>query len=214
MSKEKDLLDKAGYLGKIRSKYILKSLFEYLPHIKMFKLINHNKTLQGLLKVNLIDYKKEFLKIVIDIIPSENINGEIIAISKQYESYYHIYFNDSKIETKNKKITWFDKIKKIKIVLDYKIKSLIGIFKKCKCIKQLKFIKFNRDDITNMSEMFEGCSSLEKLDHSILNSNNLNNMSYMFSVCSTLKKLIISNFNTNNLLDVSYMFNRCNSLEE
>ena len=169
----------------------------------MFKLINHNKTLQGLLKVNWIDYKKEFLKIVIDIIPSENINGKIIAISKQYESYYHIYFNNSKIETKNKKITWFDKIK-----------SLIGIFKKCKCIKQLKFIKFNRDDITNMSEMFEGCSSLEKLDLSIFNSNNVTNMSYMFSRCSSLKKLIISNFNTNNLLDVSYMSNRCNSLEE
>ena len=64
MSKEKDLLDKAGYLGKIRSKYILKFLFEYLPHIKMFKLINHNKTLQGLLKVNLIDYKNMNLIII------------------------------------------------------------------------------------------------------------------------------------------------------
>ena len=36
------------------------------------------------------------------------------------------------------------------------------------CIKKINFIKFNRDDIKNMSYIFHNCASLEQLNFSDL----------------------------------------------
>ena len=43
--------------------------------------------------------------------------------------YYHIYFNDNKEEVKNKyEINKKDKVKKIKIIIDYQVKSFKDLF--------------------------------------------------------------------------------------
>ena len=55
------------------------------------------------LLVDEIMLTKEYSKIVIDIIPAENIYGNFINI-KNNERYYHIYFNDDKDETKRNEI--------------------------------------------------------------------------------------------------------------
>ena len=69
---------------------------------------------------------------------------------------------------------------KIRIIIDYQIKSFKNLFKYCKCIEYINFIKFNRNNITNMSSMFNECSLLKELNITNFNTNNVINMRYMF----------------------------------
>ena len=69
---------------------------------------------------------------------------------------------------------------KIKIIIDEDIKSLHKLFNECKCIKKINFIKFNK--------------------------NNIHDMSFMFFECRSLKELNLNNFNTINVTDMSWMF--------
>ena len=145
-----------NFLKKIRSKYILKQIFDNLKENKLLEIIRYNKNIQNKLNKKLIDFIKEYSKIVIEIIPKENEFGKFISIPKRYESYYHIYFDDNKEEIKKKRLIKNENIFKIKVILDYNIKSLCYLFYKCKCIKKITFIKFKRKDIVDMSEMFRG----------------------------------------------------------
>ena len=77
-----------------------------------------------------------------------------------------------------------EKIEIIKIKIDYQIKSLEKLFYNCKCIESIKFKKFHRNNLTDMSYMFSGCSSLKELNLNNFNTNNVTNMSDMFSGCS------------------------------
>ena len=90
---------------------------------------------------------------------------------------------------KNKyKINEEDKVTKIKIIIDYQVKSF-SLFYKCECIESINFKKFYRDNITDMSWMFRGCSSLKELNLNNFNTNNVTDMSYMFYECRSLKEL-------------------------
>ena len=128
-----------NFLIKIRSKYILKQIFDNLKENKLLEIIRYNKNIQNKLNKKLKDFIKEYSKIVIEIIPKENTYGKFICIPKKYESYYHIYFNDNKEEIKRQKLYEDENIFKIKVILDYKIKSLSHFFDKCKCIKKITF---------------------------------------------------------------------------
>ena len=92
---------------------------------------------------NINDYIKAG-KIEIELILIEKGYGEFI----QCENYdfYHIYFNDKKEEIKRNYLKENEKISKIKIIIDYQIKSLKKIFRECECIKKINFISFNRKD--------------------------------------------------------------------
>ena len=52
-----------------------------------------------------------------------------------------------------------DKVTKIKIIIDYQVKSFKGLFNWCECIKSINFKKFFRNNITDMICMFSGCSN-------------------------------------------------------
>ena len=201
--------NKNDKLIKIKSKYIVIKVFENLNQHKLLDIIHYNKKYQKVMKKNLKDYKYEFLKIVIEIIPKESIYDKFINISKKKRENIHIYFNDSHEEIKRNIITKDDNITKIKIIINHKVKSLSNLFYNCKCIKKINFIKFNRDDIKNMIWIFSGCSSLEELNLSNFITNNVTDMGHMFHECSSLKKLNISNFNTNNVTDMRSMFFGC-----
>ena len=185
-----------NFLIKIRSKYILKQIFDNLKINKLLEIIRYNKNIRNKLNKKVKDFEKEYSKIEIEIIPKNNGYGTFINISQKYKPYYHIYFNDDKKEIKRKKLYRNENISKIKVILDYKIKSLCDLFRNCECIKKITFIKFKRKDIIDMSYMFYGCSALEILDISNFNTDNVTKMNYMFYGCSLLKEIKILHLKT------------------
>ena len=74
---------------------------------------------------------------------------------------------------KNKKLKI---LSKISIIIDYQIKSFSELFYYCKCIESIKFKKFCRNNLADMSGMFRGCSSLKELILNNFNTNNVTNM--------------------------------------
>ena len=211
MAEANNNFNKNNILKKIKSKYIVMRIFENLKQIKLLDIIHYNKKYQKLMNIKLKDYKNKFLNIEIEVITKENEFGKFINyLNKNIQ----IYFNDNYEEIKKNQIDKDDKVEKIKIILNHKIKSLSNLFNYCKCIKKINFIRFKRDDIKDMSYMFDGCSSLEEINLNNFNTNNVTDMSYMFDGCSSLKELNLSNFNTINVTNMSYMFNGCSSLKE
>jgi len=211
MAETNNNLSKNNILKMIKSKYIVIRIFENLKQFKLLDIIHYNKKYQKLMNIKLKDYKNEFLKIEIEVIPKENVYGKFINF---LDENIHIYFNDNNEEIKTKAITTDNRVEKIKIILNHKIKSLSELFYCCRCIKKINFIKFKRDDIKDMSYMFYDCSSMEDLNLSNFNTNNVINMNYIFHGCSSLKELNLSNFNTNNVKNMSGMFYECSSLKE
>ena len=198
----------------IKSKFILKIIFVHLQRNKILQIIKYNKKIQKRLNINEKDYK-EYNDIEIEIIPKTNEYGVFIHIfDKNEKPYYHIYFNDNKKEINRTKFNKHDKIQKIIIIINAKVKSFYKLFENCKCIKSIYFKKFYSDNIINMSFMFSGCSSLKELNLSSFNTDNVTNMSFMFFGCSSLKKLNLSHFNTNNVTNMNSMFSNCSSLKK
>ena len=203
-----------SFLLNIKSKYILEEIFAYIKQNIILKIIQYNKEFQNKLNIVLYDYKMEFHKIIIELTPAEKLYGKFINISKKtYKDFFHIYFNDNKEEINRIYIHKFEKVLKIKIILEYPIKCLDILFRGCKCIKKINFIKFKRNDIKHMPCMFRACSSLEEINLSNFNTDNVTNMIGIFMGCSSLKKIDLSNFNTNNVKYMNNLFRGCSSLE-
>ncbi len=194
----------------IKSKYILKQITDYLTKNKLLKIINYNKLIQNKLDIGIIDYKKYYEQIEIELIPinEDNINY-FINIKDEYKSYYHIYFNNDKNEKKQNYFNKNDNITKINIILDNEIVSFEKLFYECKCIEKIRFIKYNRNDINNMSYMFNGCSSLKELNLNSFNTDNVKNMSYMFRECTSLNNFGVKNFNFDKVKMSTNKFLKC-----
>ena len=190
----------------INSKYIMLQIMDNLSEKTLLKLIHHNKELQHDINISLNDYKT-FMNIEIELIPKDNlIGGEIFINFINDSSLFHIYFNDNPEEVKENYIIKNKNINKIKVILEKKIKSLRGLFKDCKCLKEVYFTKFNRKDITDLGEIFENCTSLVKLDLSKIHTDNVTKMDWMFYKCEALLELNVDNFKTENVTDMSCMF--------
>ena len=115
-------------LGNIKSDIILKKVFNYINQTTKLKLIKKNKKFQNKLNINIQNYK-EYNDIIIEIIPYEKKFDKFInIINKEDEKYYHIYFNDDKEEINRNSLNKEDKVSKIKIIIDYQIKSLAYLF--------------------------------------------------------------------------------------
>ena len=208
-----------GALKKILSFFFLRDrLFSLLPEKKKLKLARYNKSIQERIDININHYKaycEEYSSIELDIIPMMGEYGEFINIKEKDKKYFHIYFNDNKSkEIENTYLYKDDNVSKISITIDHQIKSFKGLFSYCGCIESIKFKKFYRNNVTNMSYMFFGCSSLKELNLNYFNNNNVSDMSHMFFGCSSLKELNLNNFNTNNVIYMSSMFYGCSSLKE
>ena len=205
-------------LRNIKSDYILQIIFDNLQKEKMLEILKYNKKMQIKLNLTIKDYKdfsEIYSPIEIELIPLENKYGNFINIlNKEEESYFHIYFNDDKDEIKRTHLNEIDKVTKIKIIIDYQIKSFFQLFFRCKCIKSINFKKFHRNNINNLSCLFYGCSSLNELNIFNFKTDNVIDMSYMFAYCSALKELNISRFNTIKVINMSFMFYKCSSLKE
>ena len=201
-------------LENIRSKYVLKLVFMNLSSKTLLQTIKYNKEIQNRLEIdinNYKDYSEIYSKIEIEITPARNKYGNFINIPENQKSFYHIYFNEDENEIKRNYLKENENILKIKLILDYKA-SVQGLFKDCKCIESLNFIKFYRTNISNMSFLFSGCSSLKKINFINFKTDNVTNMFCMFSRCVLLKELDLSKFVTKNVKDMSYMFYDCSAL--
>ena len=202
----------------INCNYISKKIYDIIPKKKKLVIVKYNKRIQNLLNLSTKDYKEyseTLTPIEMEIIPTKGKYDRFININKKNKKYYHIYFNDNKEEIKYKyEIKEGDKVTKVKIIIDYQVKSFNGLFYKCDCIESINFKKFYRNNITDMSFMFWGCSSLKELNLTNFNTNKVKDMNYMFWGCSSLKELNLTNFNTNNVTDMSFMFWGCSSLKE
>ena len=196
---------KKNLINNIKSIFVTKKIIYKLYTKKLLKIIKYNKNLQKKFDIGINDYKK-FEKIEIELIPICKENKNIFINNNENREFYHIYFNDGKNEIKRNYFRKNYNIKKINIKIDKNIKSFYKLFYKCNCIEKIKFIKFNRNDIENMSYMFYECESLKELNLSNFNTNNVPNMSYMFYECKSLKELNLSKFNTNNVTNMSNMF--------
>ena len=205
-------------LRNVKSYYIIKKFFEYMTERKSLETIRYNKSIQKRIDININHYKAYFetkTSIELDIIPMKGKCGVFINIEEEDKKYFHIYFNDNKKkEIENTLLNIDNNVSKISIIIDYQIKSFSELFDHCKCIESIKFKKFYRNNITNMSWMFSECSSLKELNLNNFITNNVTNMRSMFYECSSLKELNLNNFNTNNVTNMDSMFRGCSSLKK
>ena len=108
-------------LHKIRSKYILKQVFDNLHPKTLLEIIHYNKDLQKLMEIKMEDFKKISYITEIELFLLENMTSNFIKIRKGQEKYFKIYLNDDKEPTNRIKVYKKDKakIKKVRIVIEY-----------------------------------------------------------------------------------------------
>ncbi len=220
LSKEKiesNKIESKDTLKKLKYKYILQILFNNLFKKKSLEIIKYNKNIKERINISIKDYKEYsemYSSIEIEIKPVNNKFGNFINMNENDKKYYHIYFNDNKEEIKRNYLKKNENVTKLKIIIDFQVKSFYELFDNCKCIEYIYFNKFYRNNINNMAYMFYGCSSLISLpDISKWNTKNVTDMGYMFYECSSLKSLPdISKWKTNNVVNISNMFRGCTSL--
>ena len=148
-------INKNFLLNQVKSSYILKRILDNLERNKFFNLIRYNKKLQKRLEKNIDDYKNEYLKVELEIIPIGN-NFNIFINQSGKESYYHFYINDNKEELKRNYLLRNDKATKIKVILDGEIKS----FSKLLVLKFERFNFFNAVHLLNINSIFVTLSVL------------------------------------------------------
>ena len=175
---------KKVFILDIKSKYIIQRIFDNLKENKWLKIIKYNKIVQNKLGISINNYIK-YYSIEIEIIPIllEEKNTFFWMSDKKNDHHYHIYFNDDTKETRKSFFTKEDNVSKIRLLLDHQIKNLDSLFENCKCIKTIKFIRFNKKDITTMNYMFRDCKSLEKIDLSNFCTDNVISMDKLFASC-------------------------------
>ena len=167
----------------LKSDFFLQKLFNNLLKKKSLDIIKYNNNIKERMNISIKDYKEYseiYSPIEIEIKPVKNEYGEFINMNEN-EIYYHIYFNDNKEEIKRNYLIKNDNIERLKIIIDYQVKSFMDLFWDCKCIEYICFKKFYRNNINNMEGMFCRCSSLKELNLSNFNTNNVNNMRDMFN---------------------------------
>ena len=128
-------------LDKVRSKFVLKKIFEYIPKNIKLEIIRYNKNIQNKLNLDINKYK-EYSQIYSSIIIEIEIKrikkfDKFINIIDKDKKYYHFYFDDNKEEIKRDYFTRKDIFKKIKIIIDYQVKSLEKLFSYVIALNQL-----------------------------------------------------------------------------
>ena len=101
--KHKILENKNSDFRNIKSKYILKIIFNNLKNSRSFQIIKYNKKLQNRLDFSFHDYR-EYIQVLspieIELKLVEKEYGKFINVPKEDKDYYHIFFNNSKKEIK------------------------------------------------------------------------------------------------------------------
>ena len=135
----------------IKSRYILSKIYDNMTKTKKLEIFKQNRKIQNRINLSVKNYKEyseTFTPIEIEIIPTKDEYGQFININENDTKYYHIYFNNNKEEIKNKyEMKEEDKVTKIKIIIDYQVKSFKELFYWCKCIESINSKKFYRNNV-------------------------------------------------------------------
>ena len=206
-------------LDKLKTDYFLERIFNIMCKKKSLGIMKYNKKLQKKMKINVNDYKAysqkySSIEIELKVVEKKYNYDKFINIPEEKKEYYHIYFNDSNNEIKRNYLMKNEKVKKIKIIIDYQVQSFKYLFFDGHCISSIYFKKFSRNNITDMSWMFGWCSSLKELNLTNFNTDNVTDMNHMLFKCSSLEKVTIPNFNSTKVTNMSSMFSWCTSLKE
>ena len=127
-------------LKNLKSNYFLIKLFDILLKKKSLEIIKYNKNIKNRMNISLKDYKEYseiYSSIEIEIKPVNNKYGEFININEENEKYYHIYFNDNKEEIKRNYLKENENVDKLKIIIDYQVKSFEKLFYYCGCVEYI-----------------------------------------------------------------------------
>ena len=209
-------MDSKSILDNIKCDFFIPKIFDFMQKNIALNIAKYNKILQKKLNItikNFSDFKDLYLTTKIEITPIKNKYGKFINVYEKKKKYYHIYFNDNKEEIKNKySINEEDKVTKIKISIDYNVKSLEGLFNRCNCIETINFKNYCRKG-NCVENIFSGCSSLKEISVSNFYKNNTA-MNSSFSGCSSLQKVNLCNFYNNSITNVDLTFSGCTSLKE
>ena len=87
------LIASNNQLKNVKSHYILKIIFEYMPKRKSLETIRYNKNIQKRINININHYKaysEEYSSIELDIIPVKGGCGKFINIKEEDKKYFHI----------------------------------------------------------------------------------------------------------------------------
>ena len=139
LSKEKtelNSIESKNLLKNLKNDYFLQKIFNNLLKKKSLDIIKYNKNIKERMNISIKDYKEYseiYSSIEIEIKPVKNEYGKFINMNEN-EIYYHIYFNDNKEEIKRNYFNKNDNVSKIKIIIDYQVKSFLNLFFDCKCI--------------------------------------------------------------------------------
>ena len=107
----------------LKSNFILRKIFNMIKINKSLVIMKNNKKLQKRLNISIDDYK-ECSKIEIELkLADYRYDGKYISLLDEEKEYYHIYFDNSKEEIKRNKLDYNEEVKKIKIIIDYQVKS-------------------------------------------------------------------------------------------
>ena len=150
----------------LKSDFILKKIINIIKKNKSLEIFKYNKQLQKRLNININNYKEYsqlYSSIEIELKLVDNKYGRFINISYEEKEYYHIYFDNSIEEIKRNYLKDNEKVKLIKIIINYQVKSFEKLFQNSSYINSIFFKKFCRININNMSYMFDNLS-LKKLN--------------------------------------------------
>ena len=122
---ENNQIKSKDIFNNLKADYFLQKVFNNLETKKSLNIIKYNNNIKKRINININNYKEyseKYSSIEIEMKPVNNKYGQIINYKKEDEKYYHIYFNNNGEEIKRNYINKDEKIKKIRIIIDYQIK--------------------------------------------------------------------------------------------
>ena len=158
---ESNNIESKDIFKNLKNDYFLQKLFHNLLKKKSLDIIKYNKNIKDRINISIKDYKEYseiYSSIEIEIKPVSNKYGKFINMNEN-EKYYHIYFNANKEEIKRNYLYENEDVEKLKIIIDYQVKSFKELFYYCEYIEYIYFKKFYRNNINNMGYMFLEYSS-------------------------------------------------------
>ena len=152
-------------LDNFHSKYIFNIVFNHIQLKNILELVRHSKKYQNKLLVDKNTYKN-FFPIILEIIPTSILGRKNTFIHYNYdELVITLIKNDGNQEKiKRNYILSEDHAEKIIIKFLNKKITLRNLFNNCSCIKEITFVKFVKDDISDMSYMFMNCENMENIN--------------------------------------------------